>query len=154
MISTALLMAVLHLAPTAQVHQVPAVVTEVTAPAQSGAQASAYKGKFYRPFQEKIRKCILRRESNYHYFSTNRKSGYFGGYQMTKELMHGAAWMFMPELRKEVGKERATKIRQILQATPGHKWNRYWQDRAFYTVFNWECTGSGAKHWGGGRFAC
>ena len=135
----------------------PASAHDITAPAPhhpSGVQESAYHGKFYRAGQEAYRKCVLRRESNGHYFSTNRAGDSWGGYQMTKALGVGAAWMIQPELMRLLGKDRGRKVAAWMRSvTPDH-WNRWQSDAAFYTVLNWNGDGSGAKHWRGGRFTC
>lgn len=130
----------------------PAVSTH--AAIQTGVQDSHYTGKFYRKSQERKRKCIVRRESNGHYFSTNRANGYFGAYQMNKALAVGAGWMMRTELRKMYGMKQGTQIARKLRATEPHKWHRFYQDMAFYTLANWNGEGSGLKHWHGGRFSC
>lgn len=121
---------------------------------QTGVEASAYHGKFYRKSQEKKRRCIVKRESNGHYYSTNRANGYFGAYQMNRALAVGAAWMMRDELRKMFGHTVGTEISRMLRVTEPHKWHRFYQDAAFYTIANWNGNGSGFKHWRGGRFAC
>jgi len=42
--------------------------------------------------------------------------------------------------------EHADKKKELLalRKKPIHKWNRYWQDAAFYTAWR---NGKGAKHW-------
>lgn len=121
---------------------------------QTGVKDSLYTGKYFDPTQEKKRKCIVKRESNGHYFSTNRRGNYFGAYQMTPALAIGAGWMMRAELRTMYGSERGTLIARELRATPAHKWHRFYQDMAFYTIANWKGTGTGLKHWRGGRFHC
>ena len=121
---------------------------------QTGVRDSLYTGTYYTPELEAKRKCIVKRESNGHYFSTNRRGGYFGAYQMTAPLATGAGWMMRAELRKMYGSARGTLIARTLRSTPAHKWHRFYQDMAFYTVANWKGTGSGLKHWRGGRFHC
>lgn len=125
-----------------------------SAAVQTGVEASAYHGEFYEKSQESKRKCIVQRESNGHYFSTNRSGGYFGAYQMTRPLAIGAGWMMRDELRKMFGRTVGTEIARKLRATEPHKWHRFYQDMAFYTIANWNGEGSGLKHWRGGRFAC
>lgn len=132
----------------------PPVVTYKTDAVQTGVEASAYKGKYFRKSQEPKRKCIVRRESNGHYFSTNRSGGYFGAYQMTKALAVGAGWMMREELRAMYGFTVGTEIARKLRRTEAHKWNRFYQDMAWFTIANWNGTGSGLKHWRGGRFHC
>ena len=124
------------------------------AASQTGVESSAYHGTFFRKSQESKRKCIVKRESNGHYFSTNRAHGYFGAYQMNKPLAVGAAWMMRTELRKMFGHTVGTEISRILRTTEPQKWNRFYQDMAWYTIVNWKGTGSGLHHWNGGRFVC
>ena len=132
----------------------PPVVEPVHSPVQTGVEASAYHGKFFRKAQEPKRKCIVRRESNGHYFSTNRSGGYFGAYQMTRALAVGAGWMMRSELRDMFGFTVGTELSRKLRKTEPHKWNRFYQDMAWYTVVNWNGRGLGLKHWRGGRFHC
>lgn len=132
----------------------PAIVRTLDHPSMSGVRPSEYTGRKYKKSQEKFRKCVLRRESNGHYFSTNRDGGYFGGYQMRRALAVGAAWMMRDELRDMFGVTVGTEISRKLRVTEPHKWARFYQDMAFYVVLNAEGTGSGAKHWRGGRFSC
>ena len=141
---------------------VPTVTPDVTVPVvagkhwsvQTGVKDSLYTGQFYVPSLEPKRKCIVKRESNGHYFSTNRRGGYFGAYQMTAPLAVGAGWMMRAELRRLYGFKTGTEIARELRATPAHKWHRFYQDMAFYTIANWNGTGTGLKHWRGGRFHC
>lgn len=116
-----------------------------------GVESSAYKGKFFRSSQEGKRKCVFQRESNANYTSTRRSpsptGGYFGGYQMSRGLAVGATWMMLPEHKRLLGTKAAKKVLAHLRSVPAHKWNRYWQDAAFYTVYNWQGSASGAKHW-------
>ena len=130
------------------------VVASKSAPIQSGVRDSIYTGEFFDPTYESKRQCIVRRESNGHYFSTNRAGGYYGAYQMTKPLAIGAAWMMRKELRKMYGFDNGTRISAELRATPANKWHRFYQDMAFWTVAGWKGQGSGLKHWRGGRFSC
>ena len=118
-----------------------------------GVEPSLYRGKFFRPALEGIRKCIVRRESSGHYTSVSH-NGYRGAYQMSGALARGATWMMLKEHSALLGSSIAAKAMARLRATPISKWTRYWQDAAFSTVFNWKGTKSGAKHWRGGRWHC
>lgn len=127
----------------------PAPLAPAALPSQSGVTTSVYHGKFFRQACEPERKRILKRESRGHYFSTNRKSGYFGGYQMTKALARGAAWMMTRELKVMFGKQGIV-IRDVLLRTEPHHWARFYQDMAFATVAFWDGTDRGLRrHWGG-----
>ena len=114
-----------------------------------GYLPSLYTGKWYMPNKEKVRKCIILRESHAYYGSTS--SIYHGAYQMTAALGDGAAWMMQKEVRKELGDSVGIKLMRDLRRTPVQKWNRYWQDRAFWTIWR---HGAGAHHWGGGSHSC
>jgi hypothetical protein len=112
-----------------------------------GVAPSLYRGVFYDASLEPVRQCILHRESNGHYFSTNRSSGYFGGYQMSPELSAGVTWMMASEHKELMGKKKAKRVLERLRGKLAHKWTRYWQDAAFFTIYNWTGRGSGKQHW-------
>ena len=120
---------------------------------RNGVEPSLYRGAFFRPKLERIRKCIVRRESSGHYTSVSR-TGYRGAYQMSRALGRGVTWMMLKEHRALLGATAAEKAMAKLRATPISKWTRYWQDAAFSTIYNWKYTKSGSKHWGGGRWHC
>lgn len=119
----------------------------------TGVESSLYRGRYFRPSLEAKRRCIVKRESNGHYFSISR-GGYRGAYQMSSALARGATWMMLPEHRVLLGAEQAREVLATLRETPANKWPRYWQDAAFSTIHNWRGAGSGAKHWHGGRWHC
>ena len=55
-----------------------------------------------------------------------------------------------PEVRREMGAE-GVKILRSLRSIAPNRWNRYWQDRAFYTIWH---NGTGKGHWRGGGLNC
>jgi len=114
---------------------------------KTGVQPSLYRGKFYRPSLEHIRRCIVSRESSGHYFSISHSGTYRGAYQMSPALARGATWMMFPEFQKILGEKAAEVAMLRLRTTPMHQWTRFWQDAAFSTVYNWEHANSGASHW-------
>ncbi|MDO8733138.1 MAG: hypothetical protein Q7L55_11325 [Actinomycetota bacterium] len=120
---------------------------------RNGVEPSLYRGKFFRPSVERVRKCIVHRESSGHYTSVSH-NGYRGAYQMSGSLARGVTWMMLKEHQGLLGKTAAQQAMAKLRATPISKWTRYWQDAAFSTIYNWEKTKSGAKHWRGGRWHC
>lgn len=132
----------------------PTPVVAHNATAQTGAQPSAYQGKYYTKATEKKRLCIGQREGRFQYWGTGSNGLYQGTYQVTKELAIGAAWMMREELRSMFGRKAGTQISRTLRATPAHKWDRMYQDMMFFTVANWNGEGSGLKHWRGGRYVC
>jgi len=112
-----------------------------------GYEKSLYQGKWYMPKREKLRKCISKIESHHHY----KASGYYrGAYQFSPALARGVTWMMQPEVRKEMG-DAGLDLIQKLRKTPMNKWNRYWQDRAFWTVWK---KGDGRSHWRAGKGRC
>ncbi len=118
-----------------------------------GVEPSLYRGKYYRAGVESKRRCIVRRESEGRYDVVSR-NGYHGAYQVSRSLARGATWMMLREHRALLGDQAAEKVMAQLRAKPMSRWPRYWQDAAFHTVYNWERTGSGARHWAGGRWRC
>lgn len=118
-----------------------------------GIEPSMYRGKFFRDAAEKRRLCIIKRESEGEYDVVSH-NGYRGAYQVSDELARGATWMMLPEHERILGEDNAKRILANLRQMPMNEWPRYWQDAAFHTVFNWESTGSGARHWAGGRWHC
>lgn len=127
----------------------------------TGAGPSAYRGWFYRSTQESYRLCVGMREASFGYRARGggnldgEPGGDYGGtYQLSPALQRGVTWMLYPELRSEVGAQEAKRLTRILRAVPAEKWNRYWQDAAFYTILNWRADWSGRHHWAGGRWTC
>jgi len=119
-----------------------------------GVQPSLYRGKFYRPAVESRRLCIVQRESEGHYDVVNPTGSYRGAYQVSSTLARGATWMMLNEHKALMGSANATRVLGQLRKTPFNKWPRYWQDALFSTVANWDYTGSGIRHWAGGRWHC
>jgi hypothetical protein len=113
-----------------------------------GFMPSLYQGKWFMPGNEDVRRCIMMRESNGNYRASS--GTYHGAYQMSSALARGATWMMQKEVRREMGEE-GVKILQALRSTTPNTWNRYWQDRAFWTIWR---DGSGAGHWRGGAHSC
>jgi hypothetical protein len=113
-----------------------------------GFMPSLYLGKWFMPGNEDVRRCIMLRESNGNYRATS--GTYHGAYQMSSALARGATWMMQKEVRKEMGEE-GVKILEALRSTTPNTWNRYWQDRAFWTIWR---GGAGAGHWRGGAHSC
>ena len=62
--------------------------------------------------------------------------------------------MMLKEHSRLMGRAAATKVLTQLRGRPMNTWPRYWQDAAFHTVANWNGTGSGLRHWAGGRWHC
>ena len=115
-----------------------------------GAMVSLYQGKWFMPKREKVRRCIVKRESGANYRAVSAGGRYRGAYQMSRRLAVGASWMMQGEVSKELGAE-AVKIVIALRKKPTQQWNRYWQDRAFWTIWR---HGKGKSHWRGGAHGC
>lgn len=152
MIESLMLAAVVAAGPQ-QTHEPPPITAPASAPVMSGAKLP-YRGKYWRPSQRTFTLCVLKRESNNHWFSTNRAGGYFGGFQFNRALTRGASWMLVAELQDLFGKARGKRIADELRHTPMHKWHPWYQHAAFATVLNWEHNWSGKSHWAGGRWEC
>lgn len=118
------------------------------------AGESLYRGEHYRKSDEGKRKCIRDRESNNHYHAINRTGKYRGAYQMSPELAVGAGWMIQKDLISNgMSKRLAKDVGQSLRDNPANKWHPFWQDYAFWLVWD---HGNGKKHWGtfGQTHAC
>ena len=113
-----------------------------------GFLPSLYQGKWFMPGNEDERRCIMLRESHANYRASS--GTYHGAYQMSSALAVGATWMMQREVRRELGDEGVAIVAALRKTTPNN-WNRYWQDRAFWTI--WQA-GSGAGHWNGGSHNC
>ena len=115
-----------------------------------GYEASLYRGKWFMPKKEERRRCIMDRESNNSYRAVSAGGMYRGAYQMNRGLAIGATHIMMKEVRKEMGEPGVQALKQ-LRKIPTQQWNRYWQDRAFWTIWR---KGKGAFHWRGGAWGC
>ena len=133
MIGATLLAAALLIAPADGISKLDRI-----AESTKGYHASLYKGKWYHPKWEDERKCIMKRESRFDYRAANRTSSARGAYQfLDSQWRHSLVWMMLEE-----GGDKA-EIRS-LRSKPIHKWNRYYQDRAFFTAWR---HGEGKHHW-------
>jgi hypothetical protein len=115
-----------------------------------GYERSLYQGKWYMPKKEGRRRCIMDREANNRYRAVSAGGKYRGAYQMNRGLAIGATHMMMKEVRREMGDQGVQMVKQ-LRKIPTQQWNRYWQDRAFWTIWG---KGKGAFHWRGGAWRC
>ena len=115
-----------------------------------GLMLSLYRGKWFVKKADDRRRCILKRESRADYKAVSVGGKYRGGYQMNRALMEGAAWMMMKEVRKEMGPEGVAIVKDLF-TTKSHLWNRYWQDRAFWTIW---AKGEGRSHWRSNVYNC
>ena len=103
-----------------------------------GYDKSLYQGEWYSPQWEDERKCIMYHESRYNYKAANKTSSARGAYQfLDLQWRDGLVWMMLDEGGN-------TKEIKSLRDIPINKWNRYYQDRAFFTAWR---HGEGKKHW-------
>lgn len=114
----------------------------------TGRKPSLYRGKYFDPRFEQYRLCVSKRESE-HTGSVRGGGGnrYTGFYQFSPELARGATWMMMAEAKDAGLADDVERLRD----KPMNTWPRYFQDWAFWRVFN---HGDGAQHWAGGRWSC
>lgn len=111
-----------------------------------GYEKSLYRGKYYRSDQETFRRCVMDRESNHTYTAANGSSSARGAYQFLDNAWRdGLVYMMIKETKKTddgLGSQiRALRHKSI------HKWDRYFQDRAFFTAMNIRGPWSGKHHW-------
>ena len=111
-----------------------------------GIEPSLYRGKHFNPDRwEKFRLCVIHRESRGNYRAANSRSSARGAYQfLDRSWRDSLVWMLLPEHRKLGMAKQVKKLRK----KPIHKWNRYWQDAAFWTVIN--AKPGNWRHWQGG----
>ena len=110
-----------------------------------GVLPSLYRGRWFVKKAEDTRRCIVRRETHGNYRSVGAGGRFRGAYQLNRSLAIGATHRMEREVRKEMGPAGVELVRQ-LRKTPTQQWNRYWQDRAFWTIW---AKGDGASHWRG-----
>ncbi len=108
-----------------------------------GFEPSLYTGKWFNPEDENVRECISFRESRHNYRGTNSKSSAQGNYQFIDASWRDSLTYMMIHESRENGDGLISEIRE-LRNKPISEWNRYYQDRAFWTA--WQ-HGAGAKHW-------
>ena len=106
---------------------------------------SLYQGRAYQQKANRIRVCIRDRESNHDYRAVSRRGTYRGAYQMSAALGVGAGWMIQKEvIATGTPKKVARAIGRDLRASPVNKWAPFWQDFAFWIVWD---DGDGKHHW-------
>ena len=111
-----------------------------------GYEKSLYRGKYYYKSQEAWRKCVMDRESNFRYKAKNRSSSASGAYQfLDNNWRDGLVWMMIKESKK-TDDDLDPFLRDLFDVHIT-KWNRYFQDRAFFTALNFEGKWAGKKHW-------
>jgi hypothetical protein len=114
-----------------------------------GHERSLYKGQHYHSKWALVRQCIMHRESRSNYRARGTVSSAAGAYQFLEAWHMGLTYMMIKE-SKVTGDGLIGDIK-ALRARPIQEWNRYWQDRAFYTAWD---NGRGAEHWNLTRHGC
>jgi hypothetical protein len=114
-----------------------------------GHERSLYKGQHYHSKWALVRQCIMHRESRSNYRARGTVSSAAGAYQFLEAWHMGLTYMMIKE-SKATGDDLIGDIK-ALRARPIQEWNRYFQDRAFYTAWN---NGRGADHWNLTRHGC
>jgi hypothetical protein len=114
-----------------------------------GHERSLYKGQHYHSKWALVRQCIMHRESRSNYRARGTVSSAAGAYQFLEAWHMGLTYMMIKE-SKVTGDGLIGDIK-ALRARPIQEWNRYFQDRAFYTAWD---NGRGADHWNQTRHKC
>ena len=129
-----------------QLHPEYAAAVSKAAQDRKGYEPSLYRGEHYRASQEAFRRCVSKRESHHNYRAANKTSSARGAYQFLDNAWREPLVGMMIKESKKTGDGLTARIRD-LRDRPIHKWNRYYQDRAFYTAMNIEGKGKGRRHW-------
>jgi hypothetical protein len=97
---------------------------------------SDYRGVHYSKRWEPFRKCVVFRESRSDYGARNPRSSAAGAYQfLASKWRDSLVHMLRPEHGRQVN---------VLFRVPLHRWPKFYQDAAFWTVLN---RGKGWRHW-------
>jgi len=143
MIASLILSGILIVPAPQAVHTEYRAAVSTQAKDMMGWEPSLYRGKWWDAKWYDIRRCIMDRESNFNYRAANRTSSAKGAYQfLDNNWRRGLVYMMVKE-SKETGDGLETQAERLF-TIPISKWNRYWQDRAFYTALQ---GGKGLKHW-------
>jgi len=125
----------------------------------TGGEPSLYRGKYFRKSQEAFRLCVGDREASFGYTAKGGAGGnYYGTYQISYKFQRGVSgkWGTPGNMATESKhtKDGLRKQAWKLLDKPIHRWSRYWQDRAFFTILNFEGDWKGREHWGNGAWHC
>jgi len=115
-----------------------------------GHETSLYTGQHYHSKWAGVRQCIMHRESRYNYRARSTISTASGAYQfLDSQWRISLTYMMIRESRSNA--DGLISEIKALRNKPIQEWNRYFQDRAFYTAWN---NGRGADHWNQTRHGC
>ena len=115
-----------------------------------GHEPSLYTGQHYQSKWAGVRKCIMHRESRSNYRARGTISTASGAYQFLDSQWRISLTYMMIRESRSTADGLISDIKE-LRNHPIQEWNRYWQDRAFYTAWD---NGRGADHWNQTRHKC
>lgn len=116
-----------------------------TGPKTHASPISLYQGRHYVKRDNGKRLCVRQRESKNDYRAVSRTGRYRGAYQFSPELAVGAGWMIQRELiATGTPKKQARYIGKRLRSHSMNKWAPFWQEMAFWLVWD---GGDGRGHW-------
>jgi len=115
-----------------------------------GHERSLYKGQHYHSKWALVRQCIMHRESRSNYRARGTISTAAGAYQFLDSQWRISLTYMMIRESRSTADGLISEIKALRQH-PIQEWNRYFQDRAFYTAWN---NGRGADHWNLTRHGC
>ena len=111
-----------------------------------GYEKSLYSGKYYHKDQEHFRECVMYRESRHNYRAANKTSSARGAYQFLDNSWRDGLVHMMVKESKKTDDGLNKRIKRLFDK-PIEKWDRYMQDRAFFTAMNINGKWSGKHHW-------
>ena len=118
--------------------------------ADSPMAKSLYRGKYWTPTLADCRQAIMRRESSFNYRAANPTSSARGAYQfLDRSWRESLVHMLRPEVKRDYPHRRETL--ESLTGKSIHKWPRWYQDAAWYTVV---VKHDGVHHWSPVPSAC
>lgn len=106
-----------------------------------GYRPSTYRGKYFDPRFEQYRLCVVQRESGGRYSESS--GSHIGAYQFSYSLAASARRALRVEMGDVFGRAGLDAV-DALAGTAMSSWPRYFQDAAFWTIFN---RGAGWSHW-------
>ena len=115
-----------------------------------GHEPSLYTGQHYHSKWAGVRKCIMHRESRSNYRARSTISTASGAYQFLDSQWRISLTYMMIRESRSTADGLISEIKS-LRDHPIQEWNRYWQDRAFYSAWD---NGRGADHWNQTRHGC
>lgn len=112
-----------------------------------GYRLSTYTGKYYDKRLEQYRLCVVQRESGGNY---DLNSYYQGAYQFGPFWADTIISRLKSEISDVYGNAGVAQLNKLAGMNIS-SWPRFWQDAAFWTIFN---NGAGYSNWSGGNWYC